>query len=167
MPNGRCRSGGALVVRDYSFVTHWKIRAPLERVWNTIYHSEQWPIWWRGVERVEEIRPASGPNGAGSVRRFTWKSRLPYRLTFDMTVARVEPMSLIESVADGELCGVGRWMFDTDGAVTHVRYDWNVRTTKSWMNRWAPLARPLFCWNHDAVMNWGLQGITRFLTVPS
>jgi len=143
----------------YSFVTLWSVDAPLDKVWEAIYHSDQWPSWWKGVEKVERIRPAAAPWEVGSVRRFTWKSRLPYRLTFDMTVLRVEPMILIESAAEGELSGTGRWTFEFSGGVTRVRYDWNVRTTKRWMNGLALMARPLFRWNHDVVMGWGLQGL--------
>ena len=147
----------------YSFVTRWVVRAPLERVWQAIHDSDRWPSWWKGVEKVELLRPANGPGQVGSVRRFTWKSRLPYRLTFDMTVTRVEPKSLIESRAEGELSGIGRWSFESSGGEIHVRYDWDVRTTKPWMNWLAPVARPLFSWNHDVVMNWGLEGLRRIL----
>ena len=44
---------------------------------------------------------------------------------------------------------------------------WNVRTTKPWMNLLAPLARPLFKWNHDVVMGWGAEGLARKLGVES
>ena len=39
--------------------------------------------------------------------------------------------------------------------VTAVVYEWNVSTTKPWMNLLAPIARPLFAWNHDWVMRNG------------
>ncbi len=80
--------GGFARAAYYSFVTRWNVQAPLEKVWDAIYHSDRWPSWWNGVKKVEKIRPASGPHEVGSVRRFTWKSRLPYRLTFAMTVRR-------------------------------------------------------------------------------
>jgi hypothetical protein len=31
------------------------------------------------------------------------------------------------------------------------------------MNRLAPLARPVFGWNHDVVMRWGGEGLARRL----
>jgi hypothetical protein len=145
----------------YKFATSWRIEAPLEAVWNEILHSESWPRWWKGVETVEELQ-GGDRSGIGAIRRFTWKSRLPYRLTFDMRTTRVEPMFLIEGTASGELQGVGIWRFSSDG-VTIVRYDWEVRTTKPWMNLMAPLARPLFEWNHDVVMSWGAKGLKRRL----
>jgi uncharacterized protein YndB with AHSA1/START domain len=149
---------------DYSFVTRWRFRAPLAPVWDLIYNSERWPEWWRGVERVEKIE-AGDAEGIGSVHRYTWKSRLPYRLAFDMRLKRVEPMSVIEGEAIGELTGSGRWQLTQDGEFTNVRYDWNVATTKPWMNLLAPVARPVFKWNHDVVMGWGAEGLSKKLGV--
>jgi len=32
-----------------------------------------------------------------------------------------------------------------------------------WMNLLAPIARPLFEWNHNVVMNWGAEGLEKRL----
>ena len=65
--------------------------------------------------------------------------------------------------AVGELTGTGHWrLFEQDG-VTAVLYEWNVRTTKAWMNVSAPLARPFFEYNHNIVMHWGGEGLARHL----
>ncbi|MDT5294453.1 MAG: hypothetical protein QOJ76_1333 [Acidobacteriota bacterium] len=149
---------------DYSFVTLWRFRSPLAPVWNLIYRSEEWPAWWRGVERVERIEPGDS-TGIGTLQRYTWKSKLPYRLVFEMRLTRVEPLSVIEGEAVGELTGRGVWRLKQEGEVTCVRYDWNVLTTKRWMNLLAPVARPVFQWNHDMVMNWGAEGLARKLGV--
>ena len=149
---------------DYSFVTLWRFRSPLEPVWEMIYRSEDWPAWWRGVERVERVEPG-GDAGLGALQLYTWRSRLPYRLAFHMRLTRVEPLSLIEGEAVGELSGTGRWQLTHGAGVTGVRYDWNVRTTKPWMNLLAPFARPLFKWNHDVVMDWGADGLARKLGI--
>ena len=42
-------------------------------------------------------------------------------------------------------------------------YEWNVATTKPWMNLLAPIARPAFEWNHDWVMSHGGTGIAELL----
>jgi hypothetical protein len=146
----------------YNFVTIWDISAPIECVWNEIHRSELWPVWWKGVESVVELQ-AGDENGIGSLRRYTWKSRLPYRLTFDMRTTRVEPLSIIEGVAAGELEGRGTWRLSDNRAGTLVRYDWEVRTSKLWMNLLAPVARPLFKWNHDVIMRWGADGLRKRL----
>ena len=149
-------------LRLYRFVTRWPIHAPIEAVWDALDHSERWPQWWRGLERVEEREPGNAQQ-VGCVRRFTWKGRLPYALVVDMRVTRVERPCLLESVASGELEGLGRWSLSEENGSTVARYDWNVRTAKRWMNRLAPLARPLFAWNHDVIMRWGEQGLKALL----
>jgi hypothetical protein len=45
-------------------------------------------------------------------------------------------------------------------------YEWDVRTARAWMNWLAPVARPAFAWNHDAVMRQGAEGLARLLGVP-
>jgi hypothetical protein len=129
-----------------------------------IYHSERWPEWWKGVEDVVLVKEG-GEDHTGSVYRYTWKSKLPYKLTFDMQLTRIEPMSVIEGKALGELAGNGVWRLSNDGEVTTARYDWRVRTTKRWMNLLTPIARPFFKWNHDVVMRWGAEGLARTLGV--
>jgi uncharacterized protein YndB with AHSA1/START domain len=149
-------------MKTYEFVTIWRVAAPIESVWNEIYHAEEWPTWWKGVESVREMRKGDD-SGVGSVYRYTWKSKLPYRLSFDMKTVRIEPPLLLEGIATGELQGRGLWQLSSDGDETLVRYDWRVETTKRWMNLLSPIARPLFEWNHNVVMSWGAQGLEQRL----
>lgn len=148
----------------YEFLTIWRVKAPIELVWNEIYHSELWPTWWKGVEAVVVLRRGDD-KGVGSIHRYTWKSKLPYELTFEMQTVRVEPPLLLEGVATGELAGSGRWQLSSEGDETIVRYVWKVQTTKAWMNLLAPIARPIFKWNHDVVMSWGAKGLAERLGV--
>ncbi len=68
-------------VASYEFTTIWRIQAPLEKVWNEIYHTEHWPDWWKGVIAVEESRKGDDL-GVGSIRKYTWRTKLPYELIF-------------------------------------------------------------------------------------
>lgn len=147
---------------QYRFVTHWHIEARLHRVYDAVFDSLRWPHWWRGAEQVEERDPGDA-NGIGSVRRYTWKGGLPYRLRFDACATRIEPLVLLEANASGDLEGVGRWLFSQHGAITTVRYEWQVRTTKAWMNLLAPVARFVFRKNHDALMQNGAEGLAALL----
>jgi hypothetical protein len=90
-------------------------------------------------------------------------TRLPYRLGFDIQVRHLQPPTTLEAVATGELDGVGRWTLTPDDGRTLVRYDWDVRTTRWWMNLAAPVARPVFTWNHDALMREAAEGLARQL----
>ena len=148
---------------DYAFVTRWSFQAPIESVWELISKAEGWPEWWPGVEKVELLESGLDGGEIGSLRRLTWQSRLPYKLRFEMRTTRVERPHVLEGRAVGELDGTGRWELRQESDWTHVRYNWRVATTKPWMNLLAPVARPLFAWNHDVVMHWGGQGLARQL----
>jgi uncharacterized protein YndB with AHSA1/START domain len=147
---------------SYRFLTTWCLEAPIGPVWEAIHDSERWPEWWRGVERVVELDPGDEA-GIGQVGRYTWKSRLPYELSFDVTTLRKERPHLLEGEASGELAGTGTWRLSEGGGLTTVLYEWDVRTTRAWMNLLAPLARPVFAWNHDWVMKHGGEGLARLL----
>ena len=146
----------------YEFLTTWVLEAPRERVWDAIWESERWPQWWRGVERVVELE-AGAEDGVGQLSRYTWRSKLPYELTFDMRTTRVARPHLLEGQASGELAGVGRWRLYEEDGTTAVVYEWNVATTKRWMNLLSPLLRPAFAWNHDWVMGSGGRGLAELL----
>ena len=147
---------------QYSFVTEWTFESPLENVWNEIRDVDRWPDWWKYVKSVELIKNG-GPDEIGTVRRITWSTALPYTLSFDTELTHMDPFRRMEGIAHGELSGKGIWTFAQEGDKTHVRYDWEVRTTKQWMNLLAPIARPLFHWNHDKVMNAGYTGLKKRL----
>lgn len=147
---------------EYRLVTLWCLEAPIEAVCEAISHSLNWPQWWRNVERVEELVPGDA-SGIGSVRRYTWRGPLPYRLTFDICVTHAELLTFVEGITSGDVEGRGRWTFMTDGQVTRVRLDWQVHTTSAWMNLLAPLARPLFRWNHGSIMRCGGEALARLL----
>ncbi|MEK6276662.1 MAG: SRPBCC family protein [Actinomycetota bacterium] len=147
---------------DYRFLTTWLLDADRERVWDAIHDQKSWPGWWRGVEDVIELEPGDD-DGLGSHSRLTWRSKLPYDLVFEARTTRVERPHLIEADAEGELTGQGRWRLYEEGGTTLVIYEWSVHTTRAWMNLLAPLARPIFAWNHNWVMARGGEGISALL----
>jgi len=147
---------------DFSLVTVWEIAAPLQRVWDAIHRVDDWPKWWPYVEQVAMLQ-AGDDAGVGAVRRLMWRTRLPYRITFDTRATVVEPPFALDAEAFGDLEGHGRWRLSRQGSKTIVRYGWDVRVTKPWMDRVATLARPVFEWNHHGVMRAGGEGLARYL----
>ncbi|MES1982963.1 MAG: SRPBCC family protein [Pseudomonadota bacterium] len=147
---------------EFNFVTVWHIEAPLAQVCDAISACKDWPNWWKNVKKVEEI-DLGDAHGIGSLRRFTWKGPIPYPLTFDIRVIQAVPLKILEGHASGELEGVGFWHFTSVGAVTVVRYEWKVRTTRRWMNLLSPLFWRVFKWNHDQVMQQGGASLARLL----
>jgi hypothetical protein len=149
-------------VAEYRFLTTWLLEAERERVWDAIYESERWPEWWKGVLEAEKLEEGN-ENGVGQYGRYIWRSKLPYRLEFFMRTTRVERPHLLQGDASGELAGIGRWRLFEQGGVTAVIYEWNVHTTRAWMNLLAPIARPIFSTNHDYVMRNGGHGLAKRL----
>ena len=112
---------------------------------------ERWPEWWRGVQRARVL---------GNDRyRVAWRSRIPYELEFDFEVERTDAPREMQGRAAGGLSGTGHWRLFEQAGVTAVLYEWNVHTTKRWMNLLGPFGRPVFEYNHDVVMRWGGQGL--------
>jgi uncharacterized protein YndB with AHSA1/START domain len=148
----------------YRFLTTWLVAAPIEPVWDVIYAIEHWPEWWRGVLSVTQLTHGDG-DGEGSVYRHTWRSKIPYSVRFDVTVMEVRKPNLIVAEAVGGLEGTGTFLLFEAPLGTAVTYDWAVGTTKAWMNVAAPVGRPLFAWNHHAVMKQGGVGLARALGV--
>jgi uncharacterized protein YndB with AHSA1/START domain len=146
-------------VSEYAFLTTWLLDSPREPVWEILHDQAAWPEWWRGVEVAEELRRPPGGADVGTVSRMVWRSFLPYRVEFEVLTTRVERPSLLEGRARGDLEGLGRWRLYEQEGITAVLYEWNVRTTSPWMNRLAPLLRPLFERNHDWVMARGGEGL--------
>ncbi|MDP9226742.1 MAG: SRPBCC family protein [Actinomycetota bacterium] len=147
---------------DYLFVTTWEVLVPIERLWPEVKDPETWSTWWPGLVAVKEIEPGDD-QARGAVMEFRFKSRLPYTLSFRGRITRVEPPTLIEIRTVGELEGVAVYELEDLGERTRTCLRWSVRTTKPWMNILAPLARPLFSWNHDLLMKAGARGLSRKL----
>ena len=147
---------------NFSLITAWNIPAPLETVWNTVLKTEAWPSWWKYVKSVEELQPGN-KSGINNIRRYTWKTCLPYQLTLDLCVTRLEPYHIIETDVSGDLAGEGRCQLSTHQGYTKVRYEWNVHTCKPWMNWLSPIARTVFEWNHHQVMKNGENSLIQYL----
>ena len=148
----------------YALVTEWVLATSAERIFDALAHPETWPSWWPYLQSVTPVETGDA-QGIGAVWRYTWSSRLPYRLTFDMTTTASRRPVCIAGTASGDLSGSGCWRLMPEGAASRVRYTWTVATGKRWMTLLAPLLAPVFRWNHDQVMAAGGRGLARHLGV--
>lgn len=150
---------------EFCLQSIWRIEAPLDDVYAAVLDSLGWPDWWPGAEKVEALARGDAA-GIGSVRRYVWQGKLPYRLLVDVQVTRIEPLVAIEGRASGDLDGIGRWSFSRQGSVSVVCFTWQVTPTRWWMKLIAPLARPAFIRNHALIMAQGGSGLARQLQAP-
>lgn len=142
----------------YSFKTTWIYPFPVEKIWPIIKDIKTWPTWWKGVNDVEIISNGM-ESGLGKKVSLTWKSKLPYKLAFDMEVTAIDYLKKITGHTTGELVGIGVWEFEQREKFTYLIFYWDVVTTKRWMNLLAPILRPAFKWNHNLIMEWGRVGL--------
>ncbi len=152
--------------REYRFFTTWLLASPREPIFELLWESECWPEWWPGVVAAAELDSGDPASGLGRRGHYEWRSLIPYPVGFEVVATRVERPFLLEGRASGGMEGVGRWrLFAENEALTAVTYEWNVRPTARWMQLLAPLAAPVFRWNHDYVMRAGGEGLARRLGV--
>lgn len=147
---------------QFSLETLWRIPARIDLVWLYLADSEKWPQWWPYVESVTELSPGD-QTGKGNVRLYRWSTCLPYSLSLTMKAVEISPFRRLAVEVDGDLHGQGccelTWL-QSSGS-THVQFYWNVRACKPWLNYLALIAKPVFIWNHNRVMQQGEQGLIR------
>jgi len=150
---------------EYHLLTVWRIEAPLAEVFAAIEDTLRWPDWWPSVRKVDQTL-AGDAKGIGSVRRYVWQGRLPYRVVFDVCATRIDDLAALEGVATGDLAGTGHWRFSSQGRLSIVHYEWHVHSKRWWMNLVAPVARALFIRNHAQIMTQGGKALARRLKAP-
>lgn len=146
----------------FDLVSHWRVAAPVDRVWAALTDTEAWPRWWPCVRQVDTLR-AGAADGLGSLRRIHWSTRLAYRLVIEVEVIELLRPERLRARSQGQLRGEGLWLLRTDGDHTDITYVWRVDLAQPWMRLLAPLLAPAFRWNHQAVMRAGELGLQRLL----
>jgi hypothetical protein len=142
----------------FEFFDEWRLAADFEAVWAVIREVERWPDWWPSVRSVI---PVIGR--AGETWEFRFRTRLPYDMAFVAEVERDDPLVEVAARVTGRVDGSGRWMATGIEGGTLVRFDWWVRPKVAWMRAVAPIARPVFSWNHRSLMAEGARGLARRL----
>jgi hypothetical protein len=144
-------------VAQYHLASRWTFTAPVGAVWAELSRPELWPTWWKGVAAVRLLEQGDG-NGMGAYRRCK-RGLLASRVTYNLRTVKIEPRALIESIADGQLTGVGRWQLMRAGAGTEVQHDWIVNVDVPGVPILDGLAGALFKWNYRLLMEAGRRGL--------
>lgn len=143
----------------YSFVTTWRLAAPIDKVWEALSVPQ---VWWPSMVSSVQLTPP-GENGVGARYERVTRGRLPYSLHYILTITQRDRPHAMSYDSEGALFGKGRHVLREAGGATEVVFSWDVATTGFWMNLLAPLLKPLFAWNHGYVMAEGEQALARYL----
>jgi Polyketide cyclase / dehydrase and lipid transport len=145
-------------ITQYHLRTRWSLAAPVGAVWTELSRPEGWPQWWKGMLSVRLLEQGDG-NGMGAYRRIIWRGVLPARITLNLRTVKIEPRAMIESIADGQVTGVGRWQLTRAGAGTEVQHDWIVNVGVPGIPVVDAIAGLLFKWNYRSLMKAGRRGL--------
>lgn len=148
--------------RSYSFQTNWNIDAPTEKVWQTLTATPfSWDAWWPELNDLSVQTKTT--KLVGTAFSCTWKAPIGYKLRTDVRITEAEDREFVTLETDGDLDGtVSCYIKDISGT-THVDIDWQVETTRDWMNALHPLLKPFFIWSHHAVMRSGERGLQKHI----
>jgi len=151
---------------QYRFLDKWFIPHPIDVVFEELLHAEDYPRWWgEAWKRVTPIGDAR-PGMVGARSEVIAGGFLPYTITLELEVMRVERPHLIVVASRRDLEGAGTWRLrEFDGGAA-VSYEWNVRAGKPLIRRFSPLVKPLFRANHTWVMRHGEADLKRWLANP-
>lgn len=133
------------------------------RVRAALLDPEPWLHSWRHVRSLERLADGA-PSGEGRRYRTTVRAVVPYELTWEMTLRRVEDGVLAwEAVGDLE----GRAEITLQGTPdrTELYARWSATPTPRWMRRLWPVAGRVFVRNHDAIMWRGAHRLADHLDV--
>lgn len=146
----------------YQFQSEWALTAAVDRVFELACHPEDFSAWWPSV-KTSKLLEEGDEDGVGTRAAYTLRSPFVYSMRFVTTTVEVDRPSRIHALVRGDLIGTGTYLLEGDEYRTRVRFVWNVSTTKTWMNLFAPVARPLFVRAHQHVMRKGALAMAKRL----
>ena len=143
----------------YRFRAIWRVPSAPRDVRAALHDFDGWTRWWpeiRESRRIDEDR---------AIVRV--RSVLPYDLYLLLARRRDTP-TVLEAAIDGDLLGFARFRLRPDGSgATRMLFEQEVEARKALMRALAPVARPLFRWNHARMMRSGERGLARFVAPPT
>jgi ribosome-associated toxin RatA of RatAB toxin-antitoxin module len=150
----------------FILTSRWRLGpASPDRVWQLLTEVERWPRWWRHVRRSQVMRHGAA-NHVGDMAAIDLRSALLYAVHVRVTTTLADPMRQLEGRTEGDLHGHGTWLIEPAGEAVDVTYRLDVALHRPWMRALSFLLRPLFEWNHFAVMRGGARGKARALGAP-
>jgi hypothetical protein len=143
-------------LNHYHFRTVWHLAFRPEEVLPVLAELETYPAWWPGMRRVRRLDETTFDTEVRSV--------LPFSLVFRTLTTRQDPRAgVLQADLRGDLEGFSRWTITAVQGGCQAVFEEDVIANKLLLRVLAPLARPIFRWNHALLMNRGERGLPVFL----
>ena len=147
---------------DFNFIDRWPVAAEPAQTWEVVRSVEEWPSWWPSALGVTPLDRDPTTNSPVSWR-WEFRTRLPYVMCFVGRLVQEERFRFVECSITGRVAGTGRWGIEPVPGGSLVRFDWEISPQVTWMKALTPIARPVFNWNHRALMVEGGEALARRL----
>ena len=143
----------------YHFVDRWRVEGDIKEVADILEDALSLPRWWGSVYfDVQEIEPGE-THGIGKLISLRAGGWLPYTLRINFrTVAANYPHGFTME-ATGDLEGTGIWIFEQDGPLVNITYDWTIKANKPIIEKLSFVLKPIFQSNHNWTMNRGQESL--------
>ena len=141
----------------YRLGYRWEIEGPIDTVFHFVSDARTFHEWFGVFKRVESDDP-DGPVRVGSHSRMKVRALLPYTLDWDVTVAKLEPPSLLQTACRVTLNGrfgmhgYVRYRLEERGGVVTVINEQELVADRPLPRLLHPLAQAIFDLNHDWAM---------------
>jgi hypothetical protein len=143
----------------YHFVTHWRIQATPQELFDILGDPTDLVRWWPSVYLgVTQLEPGD-EDAVGRVIELYTKGWLPYTLRWTFRVTEVQRYSRLALEAYGDFVGRGVWMFEPDGDAVNITYDWQIEAQKPLLKLLSPVMKPIFAANHHWAMRMGEESL--------
>ena len=147
------------MTNDYHFITHWRIEASEEAVYDLISHPADYPRWWPSVYLDAAVLDPGGQDGLGRRVRFHTKGWLPYTLRWESCAIEKERPRRLVVRATGDFDGRGIWTLEQHGESVNVTFDWQLIADKPLLRYLSFLFKPAFAANHRWAMARGEESL--------
>src|SRR2546428_10192525 len=93
------------VAETYHFVTDWRFRAPLQKVWSVVLDIERYPGWWKNFRRGTSTRGVG--KSVGSAIECEVRGSLPYGPKTALGIKGAASFGTFPCLSTGNLSGTG------------------------------------------------------------
>ena len=144
----------------YAFLTHWRVNATAEEVFDVLADPLALPHWWPSVYlEVKELKPGDPITRVGRVIDLYTKGWLPYTLRWNFTVTESKRPTGFTLVAHGDFEGTGVWTIAQVDGQTEATYDWRIAAEKPLLRYGSLVFRQIFAANHRWAMARGEESL--------
>lgn len=149
-------------MKEYRFVDHWMIKAPIDEVYRYIADPRTYAEWWPSYDGLRILKDEPFPYVGGRAELLV-RSPFGYHLRLEVETTEANPPHYLETLSHGQLQGTGIWEFSQEGDTTQVTWTWIVRSDHPLLNRLEWAAKPLFALSHILTSRKGHHGLKHLL----